>query len=206
MSTRLIDIKQRRRARQRQQKNAGQGKEVAAAEVMTSVVDEAETAAAAVVSAASPSELTPVDGTTSATEETVVSESSSATDSVVSEVEDVTAASESSPSTVDGTKPLSLEQRLHQANQEITRLKQVIAKQTNNGVSISYPMPAITGAGLLDVDQFEMVKTLYSGLIIELIKTTHAELERNNRKAYGLYNIDEVKKEVTITLAETTDL
>ena len=102
------------------------------------------------------------------------------------------------------TTPEKLQERLNSANSEIKRLKEIIARSTNDGVSINIPIPPINAAGLTS-DTYEAVKVFYSGIVLEMIKTTYAELERRNRQAYGFYVINGEKKEIDITIAITKE-
>jgi hypothetical protein len=109
------------------------------------------------------------------------------------------------PGLLDSTAPMTvdaLQERLQAANAEISRLKEVIARSTSDGVSINIPVPPINGAGLT-AETYESVKIFYSGIVLEMIKTTYAELERRNRQAYGFYLIDGEKKELNLTIAIT---
>lgn len=100
----------------------------------------------------------------------------------------------------------NLQVRLNAANQELVRLKKVFAGQTGKNIVISFPLPSVTGWALIDASKYEEAKTIFTGLILELINTTHAGLEAQNRKAYGFYDINPESREVTMTFAETKDL
>jgi len=111
------------------------------------------------------------------------------------------------PGLIDSTAPMTVEalqERLQAANSEIMRLKEVIIRSTNDGVSINIPVPPINAAGLT-AETYEPVKVFYSGIVLEMIKATYSELERRNRQAYGFYRIDGEKKEINITVAITGD-
>lgn len=97
-----------------------------------------------------------------------------------------------------------LQQRLEAANAEIARLHEVMRHQKGNVISITYPMPSVNGAALLEPEKFEYMKEVFSGLILELIRTTHAGLEKENRKAFSFYTVQE--REVTMHFAETEGL
>lgn len=111
------------------------------------------------------------------------------------------------PVIVEESSEETLTAQLRDANAEIARLKAVLtAAVTGKGIVINYPMPAMNGAALLEPEKYEYVKQLYSGVLLELLATTHRGLESNNRKAYGFYDINTEKQEVTMTLVETQGL
>jgi len=103
-----------------------------------------------------------------------------------------------SPTEIQG-----LRDQLVKAQAEITQLKEVLYRSTKDGLTIGIPVPAINSTGILDVTQYEQVKALYSGVIIEMINTVHREMEAKNRQAYSFYRINSESKEIQMTFTVT---
>ena len=55
-------------------------------------------------------------------------------------------------------------------------MKKVIKKQNTKGLSITYPMPAVTGLALTNDEKFQEAIDIYTGLIMELSHFTSASL------------------------------
>lgn len=104
-------------------------------------------------------------------------------------------ASETTPDVTSETIPIpSLEEQLKQANDEIARLKQAIFRSTRDGLSITIPVPSINSTGILDTSQYEIVKTLYSGIVLDMIETTYKQLEARNKQVFSFYTIEDADK------------
>jgi len=104
-------------------------------------------------------------------------------------------ASEPTPDLASEVIPTpSLEDQLKQANDEISRLKQAIFRSTRDGLSITIPVPSINSTGILDTSQYEIVKTLYSGIVLDMIDTTYKQLEARNKQVFSFYTIEDADK------------
>jgi len=113
----------------------------------------------------------------------------------VSSIEET--ASELTPDVVVASDTIptpSLADQLKQANDEISRLKQAIFRSTRDGLSITIPVPSINSTGILDTSQYEIVKTLYSGIVLDMIDTTYKQLEARNKQVFSFYTIEDADK------------
>jgi len=79
---------------------------------------------------------------------------------------------------------------LKQTQEENKRLKDLLTKQ-KGAISITIPIPALNGMGLLQPEQYEQVKVLYSGIVIEMIKTVEQKINEHNKKSYAFYSTQE---------------
>jgi hypothetical protein len=86
-----------------------------------------------------------------------------------------------------------LQKQLQNASEEIRQLKDVILRATRDGLTIAIPVPSINSTGILDTSQYETVKALYSGIVLEMIETAHKQLDLHNKKSYAFYQVEKTE-------------
>lgn len=99
-------------------------------------------------------------------------------------------------------KMSDLEQKLQDAQDEILRLRKVLAASNKKGITITYPLPQMNANALTHPEKLEEIKNIYSGVVLEMINTISAKFAMENRKVYGFLEILPESKEFSINFAE----